>query len=300
MRGLPVWLATVLLTAACTSAVAGRPGSVALPTSAAPTTASPSAPRTSATSRPKPRPRPHPTSASTRRSATSAPLPAPTVSFPAGSGPLIVLNPGHNGANGSHPAEINRLVPSGFGQMKACDTTGTTTNAGYPEHAFTWDVTLRVRTILRAHGVRVVLTRPDDNGVGPCVDQRAAIGNQPGVKAVISIHADGAPSDGHGFHICEDSRQPAGPRVAARSHRLTVAVHDALVRGSGFVTSTYLGTNGYYPRDDLAGLNLATVPATFIELGNMRNAGDAELQSSPAGRARIAAAVAAGILAYLA
>ena len=68
---------------------------------------------------------------------------------------------------------------------------------------------------------------------------------------------------------------------------------------SGLVPSTYIGQDGYYYRDDLAGLNLATRPATFLELGNMRNAGDAALLSSPSGRARIAGAVAAGILAFL-
>jgi N-acetylmuramoyl-L-alanine amidase len=230
----------------------------------------------------------------------SPPVSLPPVSFPAGSGPLIVLNPGHNGANGSHPAEINRLVPADRqGNLKACDTTGTNTNAGYSEHAFNWDVTLRVRALLQARGVRVVLTRPDDFGVGPCVDARAAVGNHAGVAAVISIHADGAASGGHGFHVCEDSGQPAGAAVAAQSHRLTVAVHDALLNGSGLTTSTYLGSNGYFPRADLAALNLATGPSTFLELGNMRNAGDAALQSSPAGRARVAAAVAAGILAFL-
>jgi N-acetylmuramoyl-L-alanine amidase len=226
-------------------------------------------------------------------------IPLPTVSFPAGTGPLVVLNPGHNGGNGSHPAEINRQVPAGFGQYKACDTTGTETNAGYPEHAFNWDVTLRVGALLRARGVRVVLTRPDDSGVGPCVDARAAIGNQTGVVAVISIHADGAAESGHGFHVCYASRPPAGPTIDARSRRLSTAVHDALVGGSGLVTSTYIGSNGYFPRSDLAGLNLATVPATFLELGNMRNGGDSALQTSAAGRQRIAAAVAAGILTYL-
>ena len=44
--------------------------------------------------------------------------------------PLVVLNPGHNGANGSHPREINRHVPAGFGMHKTCDTTGTSSKAG--------------------------------------------------------------------------------------------------------------------------------------------------------------------------
>lgn len=213
----------------------------------------------------------------------------------------VVLNPGHDGGNAAHPDEINRLVPAGYGNVKACDTTGTNTDAGYPEHAFNWDVALRVRRILIQHGVHVIMTRPNDTGVGPCVDQRAAIGNQPGVDAVVSIHADGAPSAGHGFHVNQDSRRPDGATAAVAQQSITLgrAIHAALVRSSGLVPSTYIGTDGYYYRDDLAGLNLARRPATFLELGNMKNPGDAALQSHADGRQRIAAAVAAGILAFL-
>ncbi len=156
-----------------------------------------------------------------------------------------------------------------------------------------------MRAQLQAHGIRVILSRPDDSGVGPCIDRRAQITNA--ADAVVSIHADGTPDgSGHGFHVCEDSRQPAGAAVAAASHRLTVAVHDALVHGSRLVPSTYIGHDGYYPRADLAGLNLATNPATFLELGNMRNSGDAARQTSAGGRARIAMAIATGILVWLA
>jgi N-acetylmuramoyl-L-alanine amidase len=212
-----------------------------------------------------------------------------------------VLNPGHDGRNATHPAEISRQVYAGFGRYKACDTTGTATDGGYAEHAFNWDVANRVAALLRAHGVRVVLTRASDTGVGPCVDERAAVGNHPWVAAVVSIHADGAPSAGHGFHVNIDSRRPEGASdaVVRASQRLSDLVHDALARSSGLVPSTYIGTNGYYYRDDLAGLNLASRPATFLELGNMKNAHDASLQSTADGRARIAAAVAAGILAFL-
>ena len=42
--------------------------------------------------------------------------------------------------------EINAPVPDGAGGTKPCNTTGTATNAGYPEHAFTWDMALRMRT----------------------------------------------------------------------------------------------------------------------------------------------------------
>jgi N-acetylmuramoyl-L-alanine amidase len=215
--------------------------------------------------------------------------------------PVVVLNPGHNGGNAAAPAVIDRQVYAGFGRYKACDTTGTDTDSGYPEHAFNWDVALRVAGILRAHGVRVIFTRTSDTGVGPCVDQRAAIGNHAYVAAVVSIHADGAPASGQGFHVNIDSRTPEGatPAVVSASHRLSALIHGTLQSSSGLVPSTYIGSDGYYYRDDLAGLNLASRPATFLELGNMKNGHDAALQTSVSGRARIAAAVAAGILRFL-
>jgi len=295
--------AIALLVAGCTASPAPRESSTA-PTSSPPaaTVASPStagaaigtlaAPTGPVRTSPAGR-------GSTSSTVGSEPVTQPSTPLRPLTGTTIVLNPGHNGANASNTAAINRQVPAGFGQYKACDTTGTETNAGYPEHAFNWDVALRVRALLKTRGVRVLMTRDSDNGVGPCVDERARIGNQAGVAAVVSIHADGAPTSGHGFHVCEDSRQPAGPVVAASSHRLTVALHDALLGGSGLTVSSYLGSNGYFPRDDLAGLNLATVPATFLEIGNMRNSGDAAIQTSTAGRQQIAQAVADGILAWL-
>lgn len=217
------------------------------------------------------------------------------------SAPLVVLNPGHNGANGAHAARIARLVPAGYGRYKACDTTGTETNAGYPEHAFAWDVAKRVRTILRAHGVRVVFTRSSDHGVGPCVNRRAAVQSRPGVAASVSIHADGAPSRGHGFHVNTASRRPVGASKAtvARSSRLARFLHDALRARSGLTPSNYIGHNGYVRRSDFAGLNLVSTPTTFLEVGNMRNRGDARRLSSQSGRQRIAAAIATGLLAYL-
>jgi N-acetylmuramoyl-L-alanine amidase len=48
--------------------------------------------------------------------------------------------------------------------------------------------------------------------------------------------------------------------------------HFAAVTGQN--VSTYLGSGGIQPRNDLAGLNLPTVPKVFIECANMRNAQD--------------------------
>jgi N-acetylmuramoyl-L-alanine amidase len=213
----------------------------------------------------------------------------------------VVLDPGHNGGNSTHLRQINRLVYAGYGRYKPCNTTGTATNAGYPEHAFTWAVANRVRRVLIAHHVHVIMTRSSDTGVGPCVNRRAAIESTRGVSAAVAIHADGAASSDHGFHLCVDSRRPegAGPRTVGFTRNLNGALHRSLAASSGLTVANYVGRNGYYYRDDLAGLNLSKSPTAFLELGNMRNASDAAKQSSAAGRGRIAAAIARGILAYL-
>jgi N-acetylmuramoyl-L-alanine amidase len=209
-----------------------------------------------------------------------------------------VLDPGHNGGNASHPSEINKLVPAGRGQTKPCNTTGTATNAGYPEHAFNWSVAARVRADLVAKGYRVILTRPSDTGVGPCVNVRAEIGNDADAAAVVSIHADGSTTSGaHGFHV-EYSNPPVNAEQGAPSVRLASTLRDT-VRAAGFPTANYLGHDGLFGRDDLGGLNLSDRPTALIECGNMRDASDAALLTSAAGRDRIADAVAAGIVAYL-
>ena len=129
----------------------------------------------------------------------------------------MVIDPGHNGANGAHPEIINQLVDAGFGETKPCNTTGTSTNAGYAEHEFTWAVAGDVKSILENQGVVVVMTRDSDDGVGPCVNERAAIGNDNNAAAVVSIHGDGAASGDRGFYAMTAQRDPAGSDMAALS-----------------------------------------------------------------------------------
>jgi N-acetylmuramoyl-L-alanine amidase len=215
----------------------------------------------------------------------------------AGRSPVVVLDPGHNGGNAAAPAAIRRLVPDGRGGEKACNTTGTATDAGYPEHAFTFDVATRVAQRLEAAGVRVVLTRPDDDGVGPCVDERGRAGEENDAAAVVSIHADGADPAASGFHVAY-SDPPLNPVQAGPARELANAVRDAL-RAGGFPDSDYIGRDGLSARADLAGLNHATRPTVLVECANMRNPDEAALVSSPEGRDRYAAAITEGVLAFL-
>ncbi|MEU7900585.1 N-acetylmuramoyl-L-alanine amidase [Nonomuraea sp. NPDC049152] len=214
-------------------------------------------------------------------------------------GKTIVVDPGHNGGNFKNPKAINRQV-NVLTQWKACDTTGTSTNDGYSEAAFTWDVSQRLVKILKSRGATVKLTRKDNDSVGPCITERAAIGNKTRADAAISVHADGSAPGNHGFHVIipKKIKGPVDP-VVDDSRRLGLAVRDAYKKETGLPYSTYIGSKALSFRNDLGGLNLSTVPKIFIETGNMRNAGEAAKFENPAFRQRVAQGLADGLQNYL-
>ncbi|SDJ46526.1 N-acetylmuramoyl-L-alanine amidase [Nonomuraea jiangxiensis] len=230
---------------------------------------------------------------------TPAPTPFPARPSKPLDGKVVVIDPGHNGGNYRDPGAISRQV-NVLTQWKDCDTTGTATNGGYSEAAFTWDVSRRLAKILRARGATVKLTRQDNDSVGPCVTERAAIGNRADADAAISVHADGAASTAHGFHVIMP-KKIGGPvdKVVAASRRLGLAVREAFAAGTGLSYSTYLGRAALDFRDDLGGLNLSTVPKIFVECGNMRNATEAAKFTNAKFRQKIAVALANGLHHYL-
>jgi N-acetylmuramoyl-L-alanine amidase len=214
-------------------------------------------------------------------------------------GRTITVDPGHNGGNFTHPREISRLVPDGNG-FKECDTTGTAAPDGYRETDFNWSVALRLRALLKAQGARVVMTRDSNDGVGPCVNERAAIGNRAHSDAAISIHADGGPPGGSGFAILVPAPIPSGSdrAILAPSRRLAVDLRRGL-ESIGLHTSTYDGRDGIAPRTDLGGLNLSRVPKVFVEVANMQDRADEAPMERPAYRERVAQALLDGLEGFL-
>lgn len=235
------------------------------------------------------------TQPSTTHAQTSLP---PTSPSPL-AGRVIVLDPGHNGRNREFPDEINQLVDIGTG-MKACNTTGTQTAAGYPEAAFNWELAVATRRSLEARGAAVVLTRDDNDGWGPCITDRAAIGNAAGADVVVSIHADGGPPGGRGFHVIFPIAIPGlTDDIAERSEGLAITLRDAFTV-TGMPPSDYAGVEGLSARSDLGGLNLSDVPVVFLEVGNMKNTADADLLTDPGFWDDAAAAITTALVTFLA
>jgi N-acetylmuramoyl-L-alanine amidase len=213
-------------------------------------------------------------------------------------GSVVGIDPGHNGGNFTDPGFINQLIWNGR-EEEACDTAGTETAGGYTEALFNFHVASHLRDDLVAAGATVVMTRKTNNGVGPCVNHRAEIINAAHADVAIDIHADGGPTWGRGFTVLEPVADGPNDKVIRDSIGFGRTVRSALLKYTRMPQSDYYGHNGVIFRNDLAGLNLTTVPKVLIECGNMPNLTDAALLASGSFQREIADAFTSAIVSFL-
>jgi N-acetylmuramoyl-L-alanine amidase len=241
----------------------------------------------------------------------SAPASEPSVSGPVSpsaspsaaalplAGSVVGIDPGHNGGNFTDPGFISQLIWNGR-EEEACDTAGTETASGYTEALFNFHVASHLRDSLVAAGATVVMTRKTNDGVGPCVNHRAQIINAADADVAIDIHADGGPTWGRGFTVLEPVADGPNDKVIRDSIRFGAHVRSALLASTRMPQSDYYGHNGVVFRNDLAGLNLTTVPKVLVECGNMPNPTDAALLASRSFQREIADAFTRSIVSFLA
>jgi N-acetylmuramoyl-L-alanine amidase len=213
-------------------------------------------------------------------------------------GKIVGIDPGHNGKNWTDPAFLNHQIWNGR-EWEDCDTTGTRTDGGYTEAKFNWIVASELASILRKDGAKVVMTRKSNNGIGPCVNTRARILDRAHADVSIDIHADGGPASGRGFTVLEPVADGPNNKVIKSSLRFGKYVHQAFTADTPMMVSDYYGHDGYIFRNDLAGLNLTTMPKVLIECGNMRNGADARLLTSVRVQREIAWALSVAIIRFL-
>ena len=91
-------------------------------------------------------------------------------------------------------------------------------------------------------------------------------------RVAVSIHADGGPSGGRGFHVIRPTRiDGLTDDIDVASRRLGRLMRSAYEERTGLPRATYLGGSGLVARGDLGGLRLSDVPKVFVETANMRN-----------------------------
>jgi N-acetylmuramoyl-L-alanine amidase len=213
-------------------------------------------------------------------------------------GKVVTIDPGHNGNSWTDPSYLDSPIWNGV-EEEACDTTGSETDSGYSEARFNFNVAEYLASDLRAEGATVVLTRTTNTGVGPCVTERAAIGNNARSDAALSIHADGGPPTGRGFAVLEPVADGINNAVIAPSELLGTDLRNSFEAGTGEPVSSYDGTDGIQARNNLGGINLTTVPKVFVECANMRNSTDAALVVSSHWQEEAADSIANGLTTFL-
>lgn len=232
----------------------------------------------------------------------AAPVSATVPTAPDGplAGRLILLDPGHQLGN-SNPRFRKQMAQTRFNGtiVKGCNTTGTATNSGFPEATFNWRVAKRLKALLEDAGARVELTRSTNSydAWGPCVWDRAKKANRLGADAMVSIHADGAPSGGRGFFLLAPGLVQGWTEDVVKPGR---RLADSIIAGmtdAGAPPSTYIRDQLIISRDT-TGLNFSNVPTVTVELGNMRNAQDARQMVTAAGQRQYAEWLYAGLERY--
>ncbi|MBB5293691.1 N-acetylmuramoyl-L-alanine amidase [Deinococcus metallilatus] len=150
--------------------------------------------------------------------------------------PRVVIDPGHGGRD-----------PGGVGAVV--------------EKEVALDVARRVRDLLRAAGVEVVLTRETDRELAPDkaadLNRRAALGT-PGTQLFLSIHVNALPTAsalrGYGVETWWNRNHPLSGRLAALIQQNVTGVTGAFSRGLKNDRS-------------LAVLRGSRIPAALIEIG---------------------------------
>jgi len=210
----------------------------------------------------------------------------------AGTAPVVVIDPGHDArANLATepigPGSSTRKIKDGGG------THGVVTGDREPD--LTLDVSLRLRRLLRAAGVRVVMTRTRTSGASMGNIVRARIANDAGAALFLRVHADGASSaSARGTHTLTPAlRRGWTDDVYASSRRAATLVQTELVRTLGFPN------RGIQERSDFTGFNWADVPVILVEMGFMTNPTEDRALALPTVRQRAALGLCRGTLRFL-
>lgn len=206
--------------------------------------------------------------------------------------PVVVIDPGHDlRANGAREP-----IGPGSERLKIKDGGGTRgVVTGTREADLVLDVSLRLRSLLRQAGVRVVMTRTRTARTSAGNVARARVANTARAALFLRVHADGHPDRSvRGTHTLHPVSIPDWTDdIAGASRRAAGIVQREVVRALGFPD------RGLNPRSDFTGFNWSDVPVILVELGFMTNPDEDRALARPATRQRAAGGLCRGVLRFL-
>lgn len=202
-------------------------------------------------------------------------------------GRVICIDPGHQLNADSTPEPIG----PGSTTEKPCVSSGTSGAVAGPEHGVNLDVGLKLRDVLEAQGITVVMTRTIAN-VELCNSERAAIANESHADLAIRLHCNSGTS-----HSCF-TLYPAN--IAGWTDDIyEESLKAAQIVQNAFSAYTGIPNGGLSMRSDISGFNWSDVPVILPEMLHMQNTADDILAASPDFRQVMAEGMADGIVQYL-
>jgi N-acetylmuramoyl-L-alanine amidase len=231
-----------------------------------------------------------PVSSSTTGMPTTTDRPSTTSTAP-GAGYVVVIDPGHQGKGNPAPEPIG----PGAAQTKPKVSSGTAgVSTGIPESELVLAVSLKLRDILDAAGVQVVMTRTTQD-VDLSNIQRAQIANQAGADLFVRVHADGSDDPATtGIHVL----YPASTE-GWTDDIVTASKRAASVAQRELVAATGAKDRGIDARSDMTGFNWSDVPAIIPEIGFMTNPAEDRRLATSSYQDAIVAGLARAILVFL-
>jgi len=206
--------------------------------------------------------------------------------------PVVVLDPGHDLRANSATEPIGPGSPV----RKIKDGGGTRgVVSGLSEAELNLRVALRLRPLLEAAGVRVVMTRTKTSGTSIGNVARARIANEAGAGPFLRIHADGSTDpSARGTHTLYPAlRRGWTDDVHVASKRAAMIVQAELVHALAFPD------RGLQERADFTGFNWADVPVILVEMGFMTNPTEDRQLATPRHQQRAAIGLCRGALRFL-
>jgi N-acetylmuramoyl-L-alanine amidase len=216
--------------------------------------------------------------------------PAPKTVTPTASKYVVVIDAGHQGAGNNTPEPVG----PGASQTKPAVADGAAgVSTRRRESLVNLEVSKRIRTLLEARGVQVIMIRTSEN-VNITNAERAQIANRAKADLLLRIHCDSVSNRSLSglLTLVPGKNQWTGP-IVAPSARAGKAIHAATLASTG------AKNRGITPRTDMSGFNWAAVPAVIVEMGMMSNPAEDKLLSTPAYQDKLAQGISAGVMTYL-
>ncbi len=203
---------------------------------------------------------------------------------------VVVIDPGHQ----KKPDLALEPIGPGSTQSKERVAGGVTgVSTGVPEYARALEIALKLRTVLVAKGVKVVMVRTA-NDVDIPNSERAAVGNAAKADLVVRVHM-GAVTDASLSGI--STLYPSG-------NKWVQAIQAASLNAAGKVQTAAVAATGAHSRGiegraDQSGFNYSKRPSIVVECGMMSNASEDARMATTAYQQKLADGIATGIMAFL-